>query len=438
MISVALVVACLVLQDGQPQSQPEEPAAADKATILKRACAALRGLETLSFDVRKSSTRSLRSEYGVDPDRSGAQELSATVLMARGGRCRVDVSQGEKPLGMVICDGHETTEWNAGKQQWTRYPVAAPAAGESFQALLFKPPEWQSQYFTSWIGQDAAQVQWFEQLAKEDQVKAAPLHPVDGRSCHTIRFEEETRDAAMELNMRETLALYFDAQTNLLVRYEQNILATGAHELEDKRSIVYAHLNTRTNPELKPDAFVFTPPPGATEVDSAPLRAERARKRGTFGADPRAQAQGRPGGQPAPDFELPGLDGKTVALREFKDKQAVLVAFWATWCVPCRKEMTTLTKLHEEFGGQGLKVIGISTDTGVDLVQKLLKKQPLPYLILHDADGAAKTAYEVESLPKTVLIGKDGVIIRTWFGWSGAEEEAAIRENLKQLGIPAP
>jgi peroxiredoxin len=101
-------------------------------------------------------------------------------------------------------------------------------------------------------------------------------------------------------------------------------------------------------------------------------------------------------------------------------------------------EMATLSKLHDEFARQGLVVCGINTDSSKAPLEAALKKSPVPYLILHDADGAVAAEYQVGSLPKTMLIDKQGVVVRTWFGWSGADEETAIRANLKQLGIGAP
>src|SRR5713226_9177902 len=66
-------------------------------------------------------------------------------------------------------------------------------------------------------------------------------------------------------------------------------------------------------------------------------------------------------GQMAPDFALESLDGTTVRLSDFHGK-AVLLNFWATWCLPCKIEMRWFEQLQKQYGSQGLQVIGIAMD----------------------------------------------------------------------------
>src|SRR4029077_7000800 len=66
-------------------------------------------------------------------------------------------------------------------------------------------------------------------------------------------------------------------------------------------------------------------------------------------------------GKPAPDFSLLDLQGSEVKLGQFRGK-AVLLNFWATWCVPCRSEMPTIELLHREFGDKGLVVLGVDDE----------------------------------------------------------------------------
>src|SRR5258708_8010116 len=66
-------------------------------------------------------------------------------------------------------------------------------------------------------------------------------------------------------------------------------------------------------------------------------------------------------GQPAPDFSLTAVDGKTVKLSDFRGK-AVLLNFWATWCEPCKIEMPWFVDLQNKYGPQGLQVVGVAMD----------------------------------------------------------------------------
>ena len=65
--------------------------------------------------------------------------------------------------------------------------------------------------------------------------------------------------------------------------------------------------------------------------------------------------------QPAPDFALASLDGKTLKLSDYHGK-AVLLNFWATWCEPCKIEMPWFVDLQKKYGPQGLQVLGVAMD----------------------------------------------------------------------------
>src|SRR3982074_452387 len=63
----------------------------------------------------------------------------------------------------------------------------------------------------------------------------------------------------------------------------------------------------------------------------------------------------------APDFSLESLDGKSVRLSDLRGK-AVLLNFWATWCGPCKIEMTWVVEVQNQYGAPGLQVVGVAMD----------------------------------------------------------------------------
>ena len=67
-------------------------------------------------------------------------------------------------------------------------------------------------------------------------------------------------------------------------------------------------------------------------------------------------------GQPAPDFTLKDLDGKTWKLSDLKGKKIVMIDFWATWCNICKREMPILQKVYQEYKGKGVEFFGIALD----------------------------------------------------------------------------
>ena len=76
----------------------------------------------------------------------------------------------------------------------------------------------------------------------------------------------------------------------------------------------------------------------------------------------------------APDFKLKDLDGNWFRLKDHVG-EVVYVNFWATWCVPCRREMPHIQSLWDEFGDQGLVVVGVNTDSA----QNKSKIKPVSY-----------------------------------------------------------
>lgn len=66
-------------------------------------------------------------------------------------------------------------------------------------------------------------------------------------------------------------------------------------------------------------------------------------------------------GAVAPDFSLPGLDGKKIILADYKGK-VVFLNIWATWCPPCVQEMPSMEKLYQALNGEGFEILAVSID----------------------------------------------------------------------------
>lgn len=181
------------------------------------------------------------------------------------------------------------------------------------------------------------------------------------------------------------------------------------------------------------------------EIDISPADAEpRVVRIERLNPDPYllATAGGGPhAGQTAPNFQLAAVDGGTVSLADLKDKPAVLLVFWATWCPPCLAEIPALAKLHAEFGDRGVAIVAVASDAKMEDVKTFVRKRTIPYTVVHDAEeDAVARAYGVQSIPSTVLIGNSGTILNVWQGWRGQQGEKEIRAELTKLlsGEQAP
>lgn len=143
-------------------------------------------------------------------------------------------------------------------------------------------------------------------------------------------------------------------------------------------------------------------------------------------------------GQKAPDFKVKDLDGKTVTLDQVRKdpnrknaQRVVLLDFWATWCPPCRREVSTLQKLHEAYEKKGVAIVGIALDEeGAKAVKPFVKDNKLTYTSLVDPGSVAARAYGVRPIPSMFLLDRKGVIRFTHIGLT---EQAILEKEIKSL-----
>lgn len=116
--------------------------------------------------------------------------------------------------------------------------------------------------------------------------------------------------------------------------------------------------------------------------------------------------------KPAPDIRFPLLDGRELALSSLIGRP-VLVTFWASTCIECRKEMPDLIALYEELSPSGFEIIAIAMpyDPPNRVLETSVRMQ-LPYAVALDIDGAAVQSFgDVAVTPSSFLIAPDGKIV---------------------------
>ena len=117
----------------------------------------------------------------------------------------------------------------------------------------------------------------------------------------------------------------------------------------------------------------------------------------------------------APDFTLPGTDGKTYSLKDFRGKTLIL-DFWATWCPDCRAEMPQLLALQKRIQDRkDIVMVGISCDTDPEKLSAYVKEQGISWLQLSDFKAKKESpiydTYKVKWIPTKYVIGPDGKIL---------------------------
>jgi len=138
------------------------------------------------------------------------------------------------------------------------------------------------------------------------------------------------------------------------------------------------------------------------------------------------------------DFTLKDLDGNSVRLSDYYNKNVVLIDFWATWCVPCIKEMPHFQRFYDKYKEKGLEVFCITIDgpESASLVKTFIKRYKYTFPVLLDTESKVVALYNPRVIvPYTLIIDRDGNIQYVHQGYSPGDEthmEQKIIELLEQ------
>jgi peroxiredoxin len=143
---------------------------------------------------------------------------------------------------------------------------------------------------------------------------------------------------------------------------------------------------------------------------------------------------GYPARAAPPAFRAETLDRRPVAIADLRGK-AVLLNFWASWCLECRPEMPLLERLHQEFASQGLALLGVNAREDPEAVRRYATELRLTFPLVLDPDGKISAAYGVVGLPTTFVIGRDGSAVAFAVGprqWASTAARDLIRALLAE------
>lgn len=132
------------------------------------------------------------------------------------------------------------------------------------------------------------------------------------------------------------------------------------------------------------------------------------------------------------DLKLKDLSGVEQSLSALKGR-IVILNFWATYCIPCRKEMPDLAAIQNEFAALGVQIIGVSTDAAEDRnkVLQFVRETRINFPIWVDGSTEHMIRFGLgAALPGTVVIGRDGHVVKTI---SGVVDQAVLRKQIEAL-----
>lgn len=139
-------------------------------------------------------------------------------------------------------------------------------------------------------------------------------------------------------------------------------------------------------------------------------------------------------GEPAPNFELTGLDEVRYRLSSYRGRP-VFLNFWATWCEPCKRELPTFEQFTAEQGDAGAVILAVNVAEPKDAIEKYFAENGISGLnVLLDADLEAYTAYDIQVMPTTFIIDPSGVVRYKHLGELTTADLDAYLNELKATG----
>lgn len=134
----------------------------------------------------------------------------------------------------------------------------------------------------------------------------------------------------------------------------------------------------------------------------------------------------------APDFTLETIDGEIITLSDLRGK-GVLVNLWASWCVPCRREMPAMQNIYDQYKDQGFVVlaVNITSQDSLTAAKQFVEEYGLTFPILLDTNGVVAKLYQLRAFPSSFFIDKDGIIQEVVIG--GPMAEALLQVRAEQL-----
>lgn len=116
-------------------------------------------------------------------------------------------------------------------------------------------------------------------------------------------------------------------------------------------------------------------------------------------------------GKTAPDFTGNDIDGKTISLSDYKGK-VVLLDFWASWCMPCREELPFLKEFYQDHQKENFIVLAVNIDDKEENMRQFLEKYYVTHVfpVIFDQEKRIPPLYELESMPTSLFIDKNGII----------------------------
>jgi len=134
-------------------------------------------------------------------------------------------------------------------------------------------------------------------------------------------------------------------------------------------------------------------------------------------------------GERAPNFTITTYDGEVYDSRDMRG-DIIIVNLWASWCAPCHAEADDFQQIHEDYASEGVVLLGVNWLDIDSEAQEFIDFYEITYPNAPDLGEAIYEAFNVQGMPETFVIGRDGIVRATFLGGTTYEALSTILNQL--------
>lgn len=355
------------------EPNPDAANAAQARDAVNAIMANIQGLDSLSFDLDLHLLSDLA-------DRQLVNEMKVSIALRGNTEAHVEAEERGNRVDLYS-DGRTQIAHFVNKKQYMELPAPRSRAeiiGALSARLMREGSLWLGRFL------DGQENVVSTAVRLEDKGEAE----IDGETFRRIHLGYPLYD----------LDMYILPDAPQIRRFVIE-LDRGMPELPAPRDVLggtvtFDFTNWTVNAPLPDGTFVFVIPEGVTKYEAQ----ERP-------PPPGADMLGKP----APDFELPLLGGGTFKLSDHKDK-VVLIDFFATWCGPCRMGMPVVEDVAKAYEGKDVVFMTVNLKESDAKAEKFLVEVGVDLPVAMDRKGEVQRLYQANTIPRTVILGKDGTL----------------------------
>ncbi len=392
--------------EGAGSKPPEQQIDAQSREVLNNLSKYLQSLQSLSIQI----------QYTIDielTDKQIKHNLESIHKVAIKKPNLFELEHVSGPLGSTLCsDGQKLHTYLPVQNLYSESdaPANLSSITEQKEEMFLRQAIGGLPLLTALFHDDPS-----ETILKDiETVQSLGNKDCEGVTCDSLLFKSPDYEWELWLAKGERPVFHkaIITKSKTLTALKSKLPGVASGETSFNSSVTFT--NWEDNPELDVQNFKFTKPGNATVVPSiweapAPQRPRQASSHPLVG-------------KPAPDFVLKVLGGGTFRPSTFRDQKIVVLDFWATWCGPCRMGLPILQEVAEGYKGADIVFYAVNQKEKESKVKDFVKSTKLTLPVAFDPDKKVGRMYDVDSIPRMVIIGKDGIVEVVHKGMASADQ----------------